>query len=125
MHFRDKKGPLAPWHGLAACCALAFALACAGCAKGEYIDGTYQGESEGVHGAIKVEVSVKGGKIAKVAIVNQEESSGVASVALQRIPQEIVKAQKTDVEVVSGASSSSKAIMEATAKALATAHRAQ
>lgn len=89
-----------------------------GSCGGAYIDGKYQGSAEGVHGAVGVEVTVQGGRIQKVDVTNQEESSGVAALALKRIPEEIVKAQSAEVEAVTGASMSSKAIMAATAEAL-------
>jgi len=92
-------------------------LALAGCG-GPYVDGKFQGSAEGVHGTVGVLVTVGGGRIQKVDVVNQEESSGVAALALKRIPEEIVKAQSADVEAVTGASMSSKAIMAATEDAL-------
>ncbi len=96
-------------------------LAMAGCGgpKGPRLqDGAYKGSAEGVHGPISVQVTVKGGRIAAVDVLSQEEAAGVADLAFQRIPAEIVKKQSTEVEAVTGASTSSKAIMAAAAEAL-------
>jgi len=97
----------------------AFLLTLGSCGNGgKYVDGSYQGTAEGVHGPITVEVSVKGGKIAAIDVLSEGESEGVADLAFERIPQAIIKAQDTEVEAVSGASSSSRAIMDAVSLAL-------
>ncbi len=102
---------------LVAAATLALGVSACG-AGGKYADGSYTGSAEGVHGAITVQVTVKGGKIAAVDVVSQEEAAGVADLAFERIPAAIVKAQTTEVEAVTGASTSSKAIMAAAASAL-------
>ena len=99
-----------------------FALGSCG-AQGKYVDGSYSGSAEGVHGPIAVQVTVKGGKISAVEVVSQGEAAGVADLAFERIPAAIVKEQTTEVEAVTGASTSSKAIMAATADALKGAHK--
>ncbi|TWH56904.1 uncharacterized protein with FMN-binding domain [Desulfitobacterium sp. LBE] len=79
-----------------------------------YKDGTYQGSSDkGVHPGLKVEVTVKDGKIAEVNVVENNETVGVGSIAVEQLPGKIVEAQSTDVDSVSGASLSSAAIKEA------------
>lgn len=81
-------------------------------------DGAFKASAEGVHGPITVQVTVKRGRIAAVDVLSQAEAAGVADLAFQRIPAEIVKKQSTEVEAVAGASTSSKAIMAAAAEAL-------
>ncbi len=79
-----------------------------------YKDGTYQGSSDkGVHPGLKVEVAVKDGKIAEVNVVENNETVGVGSIAVEQLPGKIVEAQSTDVDSISGASLSSAAIKEA------------
>ncbi len=51
--------------------------------------------------------------IKKVEIVDQNESEDVAENALKVIPQEIVKKNSSQVDAVSGASTTSRAIMNA------------
>lgn len=87
-----------------------------------YKDGTYEGISDsGMHPGLKVSVVVKSGKIAEVNVVENGETEGVGSQAVEKLPAEIVKAQSTDVEPVSGASKSSAAIKEAVDSALSQA----
>jgi uncharacterized protein with FMN-binding domain len=95
---------------------LSLAVSCG--AAGKWVDGEFQGKAEGAHGEIAVQVTVGKGRIAKVEVLSQKEEAGVSDVALQRVPEEIVKKQSTEVEAVSGASMTSKAIMAAAQDAL-------
>lgn len=76
-------------------------------------DGTYEGTGKGNNGDIKVEMKVEGGKIASVTVLEHGETPGIADAALERIPQAIVDAQSIAVDTVSGATNSSKGIIEA------------
>ncbi len=82
-------------------------------------DGTYEGTGEGLMGTIKVSVTVKGGKIEEVKVLQQEETPSVAGPALKGIPQAMVSDQKVEVDTVSGATFTSKGIIEAVRNALA------
>lgn len=84
----------------------------------QWADGTYTGSANGMNGAVKVSVTVEGGKIAKVDVVEHQETPGISDPALEAIPGAIVEAQSAEVDVVSGATMTSNAIIEATKKAL-------
>lgn len=74
----------------------------------------YLGSSNrGIGGKVVVRVTYKDQTIKHVEIVEEHESEDVAKKALKVIPQEIEKANSTDVDAVSGASSTSRAIKEA------------
>ncbi|AFL99047.1 hypothetical protein Desde_0596 [Desulfitobacterium dehalogenans ATCC 51507] len=84
-----------------------------------YKDGTYEGTSDaGIHPGLKVSVVVKDGKIAEVNVVEHQETDGIGSIAIEKLPSLIVEAQSTEVDSVTGASLSSGAIKEAVNKAL-------
>ena len=85
----------------------------------EIADGTYTGIGAGMHSAIKVEVVVEGGKIAKVTILEQDETVGIADPAFEQIPAAIVAANSTEVDVVAHATLTSNGIIEAVNNALA------
>ena len=105
-----------------ACAAMAALFAsCAKPAAARWNDGAYPGKAEGVHGDIELTVTVEKGRIAKIEVTRQNEAAGVSDLALERIPQEIIKKQTTKVDAVSGASLSSKAIMAAAEDALSKA----
>lgn len=101
---------------------LAFNLVFAGCSKGPaaptWKDGTYNGKAEGLHGDIELGVEVKSGKIAKINVISQGETSGVSEAAFEQVPADIVKKQSTEVDTVAGATVSSKAIITAVKQAL-------
>ncbi len=88
-------------------------------AQAAYKDGTYTGEGKGNASTIKVQVDVKGGKVAAVKVVNHGETPMLLQAAEAQLTQDIVKANGTNgVQAVSGASNSSKGILEAVNNAL-------
>lgn len=66
-------------------------------------DGTWTGEGQGRNGAIVVELTAAGGKITAVKVVKHSETPGISDAALARVPGEIVQAQTTGIDTVSGA----------------------
>ncbi|MDY0237124.1 MAG: FMN-binding protein [Gudongella sp.] len=85
----------------------------------EYVDGVYEGTSDaGMNAGLKVSVTVEGGKIVSVEIIEHDETSGISDPAIEGVPISIVEANSPDVEVVSGATFTSEAIKEAVSKAL-------
>lgn len=84
-------------------------------------DGTYTGSATGYMPGLTVEVVVKGGAIASVKVLSHSETPRWFQAVVNVIPERIVKAQGTDVDTVSGATSSSHGIMAAVENALAKA----
>ena len=87
-------------------------------AMAETADGVYEGTGAGLNGAIKVSVTVSGGKITDVTVVEHSETAGISDPAIAQIPAAIVEAQSADVDIVSGATYTSKGIIEAVKNAL-------
>lgn len=82
-------------------------------ADGSYKAGTYTAKATGM-GEMEVQVVVaEGGAIESVEILSHNETEGISDPAIEKIPQEIVKAQSTDIDTVSGATVTSTAIIEA------------
>ena len=99
----------------------AAALLAAG-AHAAYKDGSYTGEGQGKSGPVKVQVTVKAGKIASVKVLEQKETPMIFKGAEAGVIPAIVKANGTKgVATVSGATLSSKGIIAATNAALAKA----
>ena len=99
----------------------AAALLAAG-ANAAYKDGSYTGEGQGKSGPVKVQVTVKAGKIASVKVLEQKETPMIFKGAEAGVIPAIVKANGTKgVSTVSGATLSSKGIIAATNAALAKA----
>jgi len=84
----------------------------------KYKSGTYTGTGNGYMGNIDVSVSVNNDKITNVKVVSNNDSY---QQPVNVIPQEIVQAQSSNVDVVSGATHTSNGIMSAVADALSKA----
>jgi uncharacterized protein with FMN-binding domain len=96
---------------------LIFAVGCQA-NTGKYIDGVYNGSGEGKFGPIKVEVTIEKSKISTVKILEHSETPGLSDPIIVKIPQEIIKAQSTEVSVVSGATVTSNGIISAVQDAI-------
>ena len=94
-------------------CALA-AVMCACTATAENLTG----EAEGYGGPLKVAVTVEEGKITQVRVTEHKETEGVGTKAIDTLPDAIVQANSTQVDVVAGATYTSKAILAAVDNAL-------
>ncbi len=93
--------------------------ACEDSNQEEYKDGTYTGVGEGKNPNLKVSVTVRNGKVSSIEILSANEPNGEE--ALKVIPKEIIDAQSTDVDAVSGATMTSNGIMTAVDDALSQA----
>ena len=78
----------------------------------------YIGEADGFGGPIKVKVTMDGDKIAKIDVLSHGDTPGICDKAFATIPQAIIDAQSTQVDVAAGATFSSKGIMAAVEDAL-------
>lgn len=85
---------------------------------GSLKNGTYTGTANGYNPAITVEVDVQGGSITAVRIVSQNETRRWFNRVVDLIPNRILQAQGTKVDVVTGATASSRGIMSAVEAAL-------
>ena len=79
---------------------------------------TAQEDVKGKMGAIKILVAVEDNKIFDVRILENRETPSHASKALEQIPKEIVKKQSLDIDVISGATVTSVAILNGVELAL-------
>ncbi len=96
------------------------ALAAAGVTEetGAYNDGVYTGEAQGFGGTISVAVTIEESKISDIEITSASgEDSAYLSTAVSII-DDILSAQTSDVDTVSGATFSSTGIKNAVTKAL-------
>ena len=82
-------------------------------------DNEYIGEGTGMGGKLVVKVTMDGDQIANVEIVEHSESENISDPAIEQLPKAIVEANGTEVDTISGATVTSKAIIEAVNNALA------
>ena len=92
------------------------ALSLVGCSAGK----TYTGEAFGhdKENPVKVTLTIKDKTITKVEVDASHETNGIGSKAAETMPGAIVAANSLDVDGVSGATQTSKAIIEAATAAL-------
>ena len=83
-----------------------------------YKDGTFTSSANGMGGAVKVSVTVAGGKITNVEVLEHKETPGISDPALEKVPAAIVAANSAQVDGIAGATMTSNAIKEAVTKAL-------
>ncbi|MGD9567461.1 MAG: FMN-binding protein [Sedimentibacter sp.] len=81
-------------------------------------EGALTGKAEGFGGDVTVTVVMDGDKIASVDVKGPDETQGIGSNAIDQLPAKIVEANSTDVDVIAGATYTSKAIIEAVNNAL-------
>ncbi|BBF43518.1 fumarate reductase flavoprotein subunit [Lachnospiraceae bacterium KM106-2] len=84
-----------------------------GKASTSFKEGTYTGSGTGKNGAVKVEVEFAKDSIKNVKVTEQKETEGIADPAIEKIPTKIVDSQSLAVDVVSGATITSNAIIDA------------
>ncbi len=83
-----------------------------------FTPGTYEAEGKGFGGAVKVSVTVSENEITDVTATGEAETPALGGVAIQTLPGEIVKAQTPNVDMLSGATVTSTAIIAAATEAL-------
>ncbi|MGN1405128.1 MAG: FAD-binding protein [Erysipelotrichaceae bacterium] len=86
-----------------------------GCAKkseGVYTPGTYTGTATGM-GAVKVTATFDESKITKVVLDLAEETDSIGQAAAEELVKQIMEAQSADIDGVSGATVTSKAVANA------------
>lgn len=86
--------------------------------SGAYQDGVYTGTGEGFRGATEVQVTVENGNITDVTVLSYQDDAEFFSRAQSSVVSAIVSGQTTEVDTVSGATYSSRGIIEAVADAL-------
>ena len=112
--------------GVAACCVCLFSCVKAPLPGGHSgqkkpVDGVYEGTYSSWPNKASVSVSIKNGAIADVRIISHR-ASWIGKKAEPVIPKRIVEKQSTNVDAVSGATNSSRVIMNAAQNALEKAY---
>ena len=83
-----------------------------------YADGMYTGSGNGFRGVISAQVTVEGGRITDVTILSSSDDRDFFQRAQNGVIPAVLQAQSVNVSAVSGATYSSRGILEAVADAL-------
>lgn len=78
-----------------------------------YKKGSYEGTGHGHHGQIKVVVTTDEYEIKDIKIVKEYEMPELSKIVYEKIPKRVIKRNSAEVEVVAGASFTSKGLIEA------------
>lgn len=100
--------------------ALASVMLLAGCgsqgsAAAKYKAGTYTAAGEGKNGDVTVEVVFSDNKIESVEVKEHQETPAFAEKVIDTLPAAIVEKQSAEVDIVSGSTLTSNAILQAVA----------
>ena len=98
-----------------------------GCSEGTeiYKPGTYINEAEGYYSTLIVEVTVNAYGIDSIIILEHEEPKVLSDIVFEKLPPRIIKSNSTDIDVISGATYTSKALLKAVEQALNQAKEAK
>ena len=86
-----------------------------------YTAGTYSATAKGNNGDVKVQVTFDDKAITKIEVVEHQETPGLGDVAFGKIIPDILEAQNTKVDGMTGATMSSNALKEAVENCIAQA----
>ncbi|WP_314112459.1 FAD-dependent oxidoreductase [uncultured Solobacterium sp.] len=85
-------------------------------------DGNYTGIGTGYNGYVTVSASFRNGVLTNVIITDQQETKAVSDAALTKIPEYVISEQSLNVDVSTGATQTSKAVIEAIGNAIIAAN---
>lgn len=97
-----------------------FSVLLCGCFEREvqYKAGTYEGASEGYYSRLLVKVVVDEYNLISIEILDNQEPPILAEIVFDVLPPKIIKSNSSDVDIVSGATYTSQALLEAVENAL-------
>ena len=104
--------------GISLLLSLVLLLALCTGAQAQMQAGTFSATATGRNGDVTVEVVVSGDAIESVAVTAHQETAGIADAAIESIPEKIVSGQTLAVDVISGSTLTSEAILAAAEAAL-------
>jgi uncharacterized protein with FMN-binding domain len=83
-----------------------------------YKDGIYYSQAYGYYSQIKVKVVIESGKICQIDIIDHEEPEILANIVFDRLPNKMIKKNTSEVDIVSGATYTSKSLIKSVRNAL-------
>jgi fumarate reductase flavoprotein subunit len=81
-------------------------------------DKIYEGSAFGYRGHIYVQVSLSGGSISEITVIDSDEDRFVGGAAMEELIETVIELNSADVDAVSGATITSKGFLEAVRNAI-------
>jgi len=97
---------------------LFFLAACGGKSKENFISGIFEGKAESLMGNISVRVHIEKNKIKNIDILEYSDTPGYSDTVFEFLPKKIIESNSTDVDIIGGATITSKALLDAVNDAL-------
>jgi uncharacterized protein with FMN-binding domain len=91
--------------------------------SGEYRDGVYEGTGQGLRGPIRVRVWLEAGVIAELEILEHREDEFGGGPAMEELTERVLEYNSAGIDVISGATESSRGFLDAVEEALKQAAR--
>ena len=85
-------------------------------------DGNYTGIGTGYNSYITVSVSFRNGILTNVIVTDEQETDAVSDAPLNKIPEYVINEQSLNVDISTGATQTSKAVIEAIGNAITAAN---
>lgn len=89
--------------------------------KGIYTPGTYTGKAAGYHGEVTVTMTFDENSIVDVVVDASGETEGIGGAAAEKLAEQVLSAQSSDIDGVSGATRTSDAVRAAAADCISQA----
>lgn len=86
--------------------------------KLKFKEGTYEVQAKGHNSSLPMQVTFSRERIEKIEVDNSGESEGLSEQVFTRLPKQIIEGQTLNVDAISGASSSSKGLVNGVAEAV-------
>lgn len=93
----------------------ALCVAMAGSCAWAYTPGTYTASAPGMGGPVQVTVEFSADAIKTIKVGANKETPGIGTTALDKLPGQIISNQSLGIDAITGASKSSKALLQAVA----------
>jgi uncharacterized protein with FMN-binding domain len=84
----------------------------------EPVGEVFEGTAQGMRGPITVKVRVNDGNITEIVVANSTEDRFVGAAAIEELIDTVIENNNTDVDVISGATISSRGFLDAVNNAL-------
>ena len=82
------------------------------------VKAVYEGEAMGYRGLIRVQVGMEGGIVSDIVVVESREDVGVGGAAMEELSDMVLLYNTTELDVIAGATKTSKGFLEAIERAI-------
>lgn len=86
--------------------------------EGGMKDGVFTGQAQGFKGPVIVNVTISDGKIADIQVEPHQDTPAIADPAIETLIEQMLQAQSAEVEIVSGATYTSEALIQGVEQAI-------